>query len=174
MPNYYRPNMYLKDIYQIPIKDLKQRKIKALVFDLDNTIARTDEKIPNSKVINYFETLKKDFTLFILSNSPSKRVKPFGDKLKIKYYSLSLKPNPQNMKRLLKENNLNKEDVILIGDQYMTDMLLAKKLKLNTILVDPISNNEFKITSINRFLEKKILKKLKEEKLLEKGKYYYE
>ena len=35
MSNYYRPNMYLKDIYQIPIKDLKQRKIKALVFDLD-------------------------------------------------------------------------------------------------------------------------------------------
>ena len=78
------------------------------------------------------------------------------------------------MKRLLKENNLNKEDVILIGDQYMTDMLLAKKLKLNAILVDPISNNEFKVTSINRFLEKKILKKLKEGKLLEKGKYYYE
>ena len=78
------------------------------------------------------------------------------------------------MKRLLKENNLNKEDIILIGDQYMTDMLLAKKLKLNTILVDPISNNEFKITSINRFLEKRILKKLKAQKLLEKGKYYYE
>ena len=151
MPKYYIPSMYLKDIYQIPVKTLKQKGVKALVFDLDNTIARTDEKIPNSKVINYFETLKKDFTLFILS-----------------------KPNTQNMKRLLKENNLNKEDIILIGDQYMTDMLLAKKLKLNTILVDPISNNEFKITSINRFLEKKILKKLKEEKLLEKGKYYYE
>ena len=56
----------------------------------------------------------------------------------------------------------------------MTDMLLAKKLKLNAILVDPISNNEFKVTSINRFLEKKILKKLKDGKLLEKGKYYYE
>ena len=174
MPNYYRPNMYLKDIYQIPIKDLKQRKIKALVFDLDNTIARTDEKVPSTEVVNYFATLKKDFTLFILSNSPSKRVKPFGDKLKIKYYSLSLKPSTRNMKKLLRENNLKKEEVILIGDQYMTDMLLAKKLKLNAILEDPISNNEFKVTSVNRFLEKKILKKLKEGKLLEKGKYYYE
>ena len=38
----------------------------------------------------------------------------------------------------------------------MTDMLLAKKLKLNTILVDPISNNEFKITTIAVVADKKI------------------
>ena len=78
------------------------------------------------------------------------------------------------MKKLLKENNLTKEDVFLIGDQYMTDMLLAKKLNIKTILVDKISNKEFKITSINRFLEKRILKKMAEYKILEKGKYYYE
>ena len=36
------------------------------------------------------------------------------------------------MRRLLRENNLAKEDIVLIGDQYMTDMLLAKKLKIKT------------------------------------------
>ncbi len=68
----------------------------------------TSEKYPNDKVVKYFKNLKKIFTLFILSNSPSKRVKPFGDKLEIKYYSLSLKPSTRNMRRLLRENNLAK------------------------------------------------------------------
>lgn len=174
MKKYYRPNIYIKDIYQIPVLKLKKQGVKALVFDLDNTIAMTTENYPNEQVIKYFKTLEKDFNLFILSNSPKKRVKQFGDKLGIKYYYLALKPNTRKMKKLLKENNLTKEDVFLIGDQYMTDMLLAKKLNIKTILVDKISNKEFKITSINRFLEKRILKKLAEYKILEKGKYYYE
>lgn len=174
MKKYYKPNIYIKDIYQIPIAKLKKDGIKALVFDLDNTIAMTSEKCPNDKVVKYFKTLKKDFTLFILSNSPRKRVKPFGDKLEVKYYHLSLKPSTRNMRRLLRENSLAKEDIVLIGDQYMTDMLLAKKLNIKTILVDPISNKEFKITSINRFLERRILKRLAEDKILEKGKYYHE
>ena len=66
MKKYYKPNIYIKDIYQIPIAKLKKDGIKALVFDLDNTIAMTSEKYPNDKVAKYFKTLKKDFTLFFL------------------------------------------------------------------------------------------------------------
>ena len=47
MKKYYKPNIYIKDIYQIPIAKLKKDGIKALVFDLDNTIAMTSEKYPN-------------------------------------------------------------------------------------------------------------------------------
>ena len=70
MKKYYRPNIYIKDIYQIPVLKLKKQGVKALVFDLDNTIAMTTENYPNEKVIKYFKTLEKDFNLFILSNSP--------------------------------------------------------------------------------------------------------
>ena len=34
MLKYYRPSMYLKDIYQIPVKTLKQKGVKALVLTL--------------------------------------------------------------------------------------------------------------------------------------------
>ena len=67
MKKYYKPNIYIKDIYQIPIAKLKKDGIKALVFDLDNTIAMTSEKYPNDKVVKYFKNLKKDLPyLFFL------------------------------------------------------------------------------------------------------------
>ena len=46
--------------------------------------------------------------------------------------------------------------------------------KIDIDEINEISNKEFKITIINRFLEGRILKKLAEDKILEKGKYYHE
>ena len=50
MKKYYKPNIYIKDIYQIPIAKLKKEGIKALVFDLDNTIDMKIEKYTNDKL----------------------------------------------------------------------------------------------------------------------------
>ena len=50
----FLPNMYQKNIYEIPYQKLKQRGIKCLVFDLDNTLRLLDEKVPNKEVISFF------------------------------------------------------------------------------------------------------------------------
>ena len=54
----------------------------------------------------------------------------------------------------------------------MTDILGGNRFGIYTILVDPLGKKDLKITSLNRYLEKKKIKKLSKRNILERGKYY--
>lgn len=168
----YLPKMYQKDIFHIPYQKLKEKGIKVLIFDLDNTLATIDEKEPKQEVIDFIASLKKDFLIFIASNSFPHRVLPFGKSLSIKVYSLSFKPFSRVMKKIKKENKVEENEIAVIGDQFMTDMAFGNKNGAFTIFVDTLSKKEFKITSINRRREKKVFDSYQEKNLFKKGDYY--
>ncbi len=168
----YLPRMYQKDIFTIPYTKLQQQNITCLLFDLDNTLALIKEEKPSVQVMELIKRLKKDFKVFIISNSPKKRVVPFATKLKIDYCAFSLKPLTLSVRKIIKKYDLKTEKIAIIGDQFMTDMALGNKMKIFTILVDPMSLEDLKITNINRFFENKIMKKYQTKNLFEKGKYY--
>ena len=166
------PKMYQKNIFTIPYDKLKEKKITTLLFDLDNTLATIDEKYPKDEVVKLILELKKEFKIFLVSNSFKKRVKPFGEKLDIPYLAFTMKPCLFKLNRLLKKEKITPSNVAIIGDQFMTDIALGTKAGFYTILVDTLSLKEFKITSINRYREMKLLAKLKKEKSFKKGEYY--
>ena len=63
-------------------------------------------------------------------------------------------------------------ELAAIGDQLITDIYGANKLDITSILVNPLSSKDYKITLINRVLEKFIFNKLNKKDLFLKGKYY--
>ena len=66
----YIPDIYAKSIYDINYDNLKERGIKCILFDLDNTLVPTHTKDPSKKLLDFMEKLKDDdFTLIIYSNS---------------------------------------------------------------------------------------------------------
>ena len=74
----YIPDIYQKDIYHINYDQLKERGIKCLLFDLDNTLVPINVKVPDEEIKDLFNKLKKKgFKLIIFSNSLKKRVSPF-------------------------------------------------------------------------------------------------
>lgn len=164
----FRPRMYYRDIFHINYDLLKKKNIKLLIFDVDNTTVKIDEKLPNAKVKNLIEKLKKDFIVTMASNNKIKRVKDVGKYLGIHaFYSVG-KPSKKIKKLLLRKFDILMEEVAIIGDQIVTDILMGNRLGMLTILVDPIENKDLKVTYFNRWLEKIILKKIK----LNKGNYY--
>lgn len=166
-----KPNMYKKDIYSIDYKKLKDNGICYLFFDLDNTIISYSEKKVTEDIINLFNKLKKmGFKCFIFSNSHYERLKPFKDKLDIDIYHGSMKPLKKNYKKIIMKYDKNK--CAFIGDQFMTDVLGAKRNNLFVILVDRIEDKEPIYTKFWRFFEGFILRKYKKNKIFEKGKYY--
>ena len=54
----------------------------------------------------------------------------------------------------------------------MTDILGGNRFGIYTILVDPLGKKDLKITTFNRFLENRIIKKLSKRNILKRGKYY--
>lgn len=168
----YIADIYKASIYDIDYQKLKKRGIKCLIFDLDNTIARVDELKMSSKSRKFLENLKKDFDLYVISNNSKKRVKSYLQDLDIYFVHWSLKPSTRGIRTILKHKDYKKEEMIIIGDQIVTDILSGKRAGIMTALVDPIGLKDLKITSLNRFFERRILKKLADKRLFIKGEYY--
>ena len=97
----------------------------------------------------------------IFSNSikPNK-VKRICSDLDIDYVYLAMKPLPFKFRKVIKNNNLNKEEVAIVGDQLLTDIKGGNRVGITTILIKPISEYDAIFTRFNRLREKRIMKKI--------------
>lgn len=169
----YIPDIYQKSIYTINYDLLYNRGIRCLLIDLDNTIVPITIKNSNKKIKHLFSELKdKGFKIIIFSNSPKKRVRPFKEELGVDCCANACKPLKKKYLKILDEYKLNINEIACIGDQLLTDIRGGNNIGITTILVNPVGTKERFITKINRYFEKEIFKKLRDNNLFTKGKYY--
>jgi len=169
----YIPDAYIKSIYYIDYDKLKERGIKCILFDLDNTIAPLSIKKPNKKIKDLFIKLKNmGFKIIIFSNSGKLRLKPFKEELEVDCAFSCKKPMRKKFDLILKEYKFAISEVVIVGDNIVTDIFGGNNVGITTILVNPISNKEKISTRISRFYEKKIIKTLGKRELFFRGKYY--
>lgn len=169
----YVPKMYKKTIYDVNYDLLKENGIKCLIYDLDNTLLKVDKSIPKKDICDLIKKLKRDFNIYIISNNSSKkRIGSVADRLGIEYVSFALKPFSKGFSKVRKLHNYKKTEMCIIGDQIMTDILGGNRYGIYTVLLEPLSKEELKVTLFNRFLEKKALKGLSSKGLFKKGEYY--
>lgn len=119
--------------------------IKAIIFDLDDTIYPVHVKTINTmKVKPLLERLKKRYKLIVLSNGLrfkiKERIAKAGyDNLFTKVYNpnfiINRKPFPGKIYKILKELNITKNEVVIVGDKIHTDILVAKIVGIKSILV---------------------------------------
>lgn len=168
------PDIYAKSIYTINYNRLKKRKIKCLIFDLDNTLAPVAISSPDQKLKNLIFDLKElGFHVILVSNSPKKRVEPFKNGLEIDSMYFAFKPLKKCYKKIMKIFNYKPEEIAEIGDQLLTDVYGANRCEITSVLVNPISKVDRKSTKyINRKIEKIIQRKLKRKNLFNIGVYY--
>lgn len=168
----FRPTMYRKNIFEINYKKLKEMGITCLIYDLDNTLGLIEhERCPkNTRLL--IKKLQDDFLVLICSNNVKSRMIPYLKDLGIGGVSFSMKPATYGLKKIQKQYNLKKKEMVMIGDQIVTDILAGKRFKIMTILVDPLGNKDLKITGLNRKIEDKILQKYEKNGLLKRGNYY--
>ena len=169
----YIPDLYVKSIYYIDYEKLKERGIKCILFDLDNTVAPKSIKKPNKKIKDLFIKLKSmGFKFIIFSNSGKTRLKPFKEELEVDCAFSCKKPMRKKFDVILREYKYGISEVVIVGDNIVTDVLGGNKVGITTILVNPISNKERPQAKASRLYEKHIIKKLSKNELFFRGKYY--
>ena len=151
---------------------MKEKKIRCIIFDLDNTLLIFDEKKISNKTIELIHKLKEDFDVIIMSNNFRRSISKICDCLYVDYISFALKPLSKGFNEVKRRYKYEENEICIIGDQIISDVLGGNNANIMTILVDPLCNKDLKITKINRIFEKYILKRLKKKNALERGKYY--
>lgn len=159
MFNKFFPDIYVKDIYNIDYAHLKNKGIKTLVFDLDNTIAPFDIESPTEKIKIFLQNLvSSGFLVLIVSNNSIDRVEKFTKDLDILFTAKAGKPKITKIKNFILSNGGTLSNSAIIGDQLFTDMWVGSRLKILKILVEPIANRDEFTVKLKRGLEKKIFK----------------
>ena len=169
----FLPNIYAQSVFAINYKKLKNRGIKCLLFDLDNTLCAVTETVPNQKAKELIEELKDmDFKVIIMSNSGIKRLTPFKELLCVDDCTSSKKPLNKKYLKIMQLYGYKKSEIAGIGDQIVTDVFGANRVGIMSILVNPLSLIDLKKTKFNRFLERRIMNRLSKKNLFKKGEYY--
>ena len=169
----YIPDIYSKSIYDINFDNLVSRGIKCILFDLDNTLLPPNTKEVSKKLIDFIKQAKKsDIRFIIYSNSGKKRVSDVAQHLDLECVYFAMKPYRGKFDKLVKKYEYNQSEIAIVGDQLLTDVLFGNKVGITTILVNPLSLNDRVFTKFNRIREKRIYKKLYQNNLFVKGKYY--
>jgi HAD superfamily phosphatase (TIGR01668 family) len=129
-----------------------------------------NEIVPSEKVVELFQELSNDFKLFIASNNKKERVRRICKYMNVHAFYSVVKPTKKIKKLLLKKYDVQMNEVAMVGDQLVTDIFMGNRLKMYTVLVDPMTDKDLKVTYFNRWLEKMIMKRIK----LKRGEYYEE
>ncbi|MDO4924557.1 MAG: YqeG family HAD IIIA-type phosphatase [Turicibacter sp.] len=166
MIHHFVADEYVKNVFQIDLMKLKNSGKRVILTDLDNTLVGAAIAKPTPEIVDFLNNAKDlGFEVIIVSNNNKERVSYFAKDLSIKAaHHKALKPLKIKLRKILKQYNCN--EVVMIGDQLMTDVLVAKRLGLYTILVEPIHlDSDENSTKFNRRLERFVVKQLKKRQL---------
>lgn len=169
---YLKPDIYKKSIFDINYDKIYENGIRILIFDLDNTLALIDEEKCPEKTKKLVSKLKKKFKVVIISNNAKSRIEPYKEELEIDAISSALKPLTRGLRKIKKLYKCEKKEMIMIGDQVVTDVLSGKLFGILTCLVEPLGEKDLKVTWLNRKIEELFLKVYKKKNIFERGKFY--
>lgn len=144
----YCPHLLVSSVTDILPSQLKERDIRAVILDLDNTLVRWAREDLSSEVMTWLESLREEGLDFcLLSNSVlSKRVDRVAEKLHCVNIRRARKPKPDGFHRAMKALGTTAAHTAIIGDQMFTDILGGNRLGLYTIMVKPLHKGEFAYT----------------------------
>lgn len=170
---YLQPSAFIKSIYDLNIEDLINSGIQMLICDLDNTLVPHFSKFPNKQAHEFCQKIKQAGIKFVVvSNNTYKRVNTFCELLEPDDFIYNAKkPTLKKIKALLRKYNLSPTNVVMIGDQFITDVFAANRLHAKSILTLPIISLKAESNSVFRnWLEKYIYKKLNLNNMVVKSK----
>ncbi|GGK18190.1 hypothetical protein GCM10010965_09070 [Caldalkalibacillus thermarum] len=149
------PDLYVPSVYDIDLEALKQRGVKGIITDLDNTLIEWDRPSATPELAEWLKKVEHmGFKIVVVSNNNEDRVRRFCQPLSIPFIHKARKPFHFAFKRAQHMMNLSSREVVVIGDQLLTDVLGGNRLGLYTILVVPVADTDGFFTRINRRIER--------------------
>jgi len=100
---------------------------------------------PYQEIEETLQELRKQYELILISNTDQFSINNVLEKFNLKIYFNSIffsyqtgmiKTDQNFLKHVLQKNNLNRNEVIVVGDSIQSDIMPAKMLGIKAILVD--------------------------------------
>ncbi len=148
------PNEWKKSVFEVNYKNLVSHGVKMFVFDMDGTLAKWRADRLDEKTIELLRNISKMAEVVVLSNGNSPSLKWIEKNVGVKAIGRAHKPLTSKLVKLMKQRSLSKVEVVMVGDQLFTDVLMANLAGVYSVKVEPLSKEEIWFTKILRFFER--------------------
>ena len=139
----FKPKEIVNIYTDFDIKKHKEDGFKAILLDVDNTIAIPDTGICDEKAEAFIRKLQDNgFIVYIFSNNNKTRVLKFIRDLDVNYYYLALKPLPFSYLNVARKINIKPKEIKTFyykkanfGQKSMDDINYEKSIKGNDLIM---------------------------------------
>ena len=160
MASIFMPDLYFPAFRAFTPELLRSIGVRALILDVDNTLAPYEEALPSDEVKAWLGALADaGIRCGIVSNNRSERIALFNRDIGLPIICSGGKPFPHSVVRMMRLLGAKKEETALLGDQIFTDVLAAKCAGVRAFLVPPIRDRRDILTKAKRFFERPILER---------------
>ncbi len=161
----FKPDFTFDSYIEVTPEFLSEQGIKALLIDIDNTLAPYEQAEPDEKLFVWFSSLEKSgVKAALISNNKAERVELFNKHLELPAYPDAHKPCKKTLLVALEALEADIEHTAVMGDQLFTDAYGGKHIGMRAIIVPPIKDKKTLFFRFKRALEKPIMKSYYREK----------
>ncbi len=123
-------------IYMISQSELQKKGVNSLLLDVDGTLINRKSNMIPKAVKNWIIESKKLFSLYLISNNPSKkRIAKIAKELNLRYKYNASKPRKKITLSAINEIGIESKNIAIIGDRIFTDIIVGNRCNIKTILV---------------------------------------
>ena len=164
MKDFFTPDYMFGTFAQVTPEFLKSIGVRALLIDIDNTLAPYEEPYPNERVLDWFAELEKNgIRATLVSNNGKERVerfnKPLFERFGVTAYPNSHKPFAGTLECAMEGMETTPAETAMLGDQILTDCFAGKHIGLRAIIVPPIKDKTNLFFRFKRLLERPFIRK---------------
>jgi hypothetical protein len=151
------PTASVHRVTDITLNILRKMHVKALLVDIDNTLALPESQTPLPGTLEWSRRLRTaSLRIILMSNNSEERVQPFAEQYGLPFSPASLKPLPGAFLHAAQRLGAGRGETAVVGDQIYTDILGANLAGMKSILTDPIFQESSLSFQIRRKLEKPV------------------
>ena len=162
MANPLMPDYMFRAFDEITPAFLASLGVKAILADIDNTLAPYEQPEPDERIKGWIASLAEaGIGIAFVSNNDWERVELFNRTLGVPAYAKSGKPFKKNLVKAMNDLGGTLETTVMLGDQLLTDALAGHNLGVKCLIVPPIRDKKNAFFKFKRWLEKPVVKKFK-------------
>ena len=158
------PNYMFGSYREITPAFLQSIGIRALLCDIDNTLAPYEQAEPDEPIRQWVRELQENgIRLALVSNNHPPRVERFNRTLGLLAYPDSGKPKKKTLLRAMRELGVTEAETAMLGDQLLTDSYAGRHIGLPSLIVPPIKDKTNLFFRFKRWCERPFIRKYAKE-----------
>ena len=160
MKDYFTPTYMFGHYYEVTPEFLKSIGVRAVLSDIDNTLAPYEQDEPDERIVSWVKSLQDNgIKIALVSNNHAPRVEKFNQKLGLVAFADSGKPFKKALLRAIDALGVTFNETAMLGDQLLTDAYAGLHTGVPALIVPPIKDKTNLFFRFKRLLERPFIRK---------------